>query len=587
MTPRTAPVPGAVAARPAGIARWLPGVAVLRAYRREWLSRDLVAGLVLSALLVPQGMAYAELAGLPPITGLYATVVCLVAYAAVGPSPVLVLGPDSALGAMIAAVVLPLAAGNPDQAVALAGTLALLVGLVCVAAGVLRLGFVADLLSRPIRVGYLAGLALTIVVGQLPKLLGFSIDADGLLRELAATWQSRGQTNPYALAIGLVDLALILGLKRRRSRIPGVLAAVLVSILAVNVFDLTARGVQVVGGLPQGFPAPGLPAVDLATLPLLLAAAVGISLVAIGDTIATSTGFAARRGQEVDSNQELAGIGAANLLCGLFQGFPVSTSGSRTAGAEQSGAMTQLAGLVAAGSVLAMLLFVPNLVQNLPQPALAALVIAAGLSLFDVAELRRLLAMRRTEFALAVACALGVALAGVLAGIVIAVGLAILQFFARAWRPYSAELGRPAGVAGFHDLTRYPDAARIPGLLILRWDAPLFFANAGMFRDTVRQRLAESAPAPRWVLLAAEPITDVDTTAADVLVDLDEELNARDVHLAFAGLKDPVKDKLVRYGLLDTIDHRHFFPTLDVAVEAFEAFGRPDGTAAEPIGSGP
>jgi len=560
----------------AGVARWAPGVGVLRAYRREWLPQDLTAGVVLSALLVPQGMAYAELAGLPPITGLYATVVCLVAYAVFGPSPYLVLGPDSALGAMIAAVVLPLAAGDGSQAVALAGALALLVGLICTSAGVLKLGFVADLLSRPIRVGYLAGLAVTIFVGQLPKLLGFSVDAEGLLRELAATWQGLDQTNLYALAIGLVDLALILGLKRRRSRIPGVLAAVVVSILAVTVFDLTARGVQVVGTLPQGFPAPSFPAVGLSDLPFLLAASVGISLVAIGDTIANSAGFAARRGYQVDSNQELVGIGSANLLAGVFQGFPVSTSASRTAVAEQSGAKTQVTGLVAAAVVLSMMLFFPALVRNLPQPALAALVISASFTMFDLTELRRLFAMRRSEFALAVACALGVALVGVLGGIIIAVSLAIGQFFARAWRPYSAVLGQPAGVPGFHDLARYPDAAQIPGLLILRWDAPLFFANAGLFRDTVLQRLAAATSAPRLVLLAAEPITDVDTTAAKVLTDLDEDLNATGVHLAFAELKDPVKDKLVRYGLLETIDRRHFYPTLEVAVEAFarEAEGR-------------
>jgi high affinity sulfate transporter 1 len=549
---------------------WVPGLKVLRAYDRAWLPRDLVAGLVLSVLLVPQGMAYAELAGLPPINGLYTTVVCLVAYAAVGPSPLLVLGPDSALGAMIAAVILPLAASSSEQAVALAGVLAVLVGLLCVFAGVLRLGFVADLLSRPIRVGYLAGLAVTIIVGQLPKLLGFSIDADGLLRELSATWHQRDQTNPYALAIGLVDLAIILGLKYRHSRIPGVLAAVVVSILAVNVFNLTTRGVDVIGALPQGFPAPSVPLVDPSALPLLLAASIGISLVAIGDTVATSTSFAARRGYEVDSNQELAGIGWANLLAAVFQGFPVSTSGSRTAVAEQSGAKTQLTGLVAAGSVLAMLLFVPGLVQNLPQPALAALVISAGISLFDLGELRRLFVMRRAEFALAVGSALGVALVGVLAGIVIAIGMAIALFFERAWRPYSAVLGRPAGVDGFHDLSRYPDAAQVPGLLILRWDAPLFFANATLFRDMVRRRLAETSPAARWVLLAAEPITDVDTTAADMLTDLDLELNAKGVHLAFAGLKDPVKETVVRYGLLETIDRRRFFPTLEVAVEAFD-----------------
>ena len=576
-TPRDAPS-GQV-----GIAKWLPGVAVLQAYRREWLPKDLTAGLVLSALLVPQGMAYAELAGLPPINGLYTTVVCLLAYAAFGPSPFLVLGPDSALGAMIAAVVLPLAAGNREQAIPLAGALALLVGLVCASAGALKLGFVADLLSRPIRVGYLAGLAVTIVVGQLPKLLGFSVDADGLVQELVATWQRLDQTNFYALAIGLVDLALILGLKRRQSKIPGVLAAVVVSIVAVNVFDLTARGVQVVGTLPQGFPAPSFPAVELSAIPLLLAASVGISLVAIGDTIATSIGFAARRGYQVESNQELIGIGSANLLAGLFQGFPVSTSGSRTAVAEQSGARTQLTGLAAAGCVLAMLLFVPGLMRNLPQPALAALVIAAAISLLDLAELRRLFAMRKSEFALAVACLLGVALVGVLPGIVIAVGLAILQFFERAWRPYSAVLGRPPGVVGFHDVTRYPDAAQIPGLLILRWDAPLFFANASLFRDMVRQRLADTAPAPHAVILAAEPITDVDTTAAEVLADLDEQLNAHHVNLVFAGLKDPVKDKMVRYGLLDTIDRRHFFPTLEVAVESMDGAAG----AGESGGKGP
>jgi high affinity sulfate transporter 1 len=553
-----------------GIAHWVPGLGVLRTYKRGWLPQDALAGLVLSALLVPQGMAYAELAGVPAIYGLYTTVVCLVAYAAFGPSPFLVLGPDSALGAMIAAVILPLAAGSQDQAVAYASTLALMVGLLCTAAGVLKLGFVADLLSRPIRVGYLAGLAVTIVVGQLPKLFGFSLDADGLLAEVAAFWQNLGQTNVFALALGLIDLGLILGLKRMHSRIPGVLAAVVVSILAVVLFDLTAKGVQVIGSLPQGFPAPSVPRVEPSTLPILMASAMGISLVAIGDTIATSTGFAARRGYEVHANQELAGIGSANLLAGLFQGFPVSTSGSRTAVAEQSGAKTQLTGLVAAASVLAMLLFLPNLVQNLPQPALAALVISAGISLFDVAELRRLLTMRTSEFWLAVACGLGVALAGVLPGIVIAITIAILQFVVRAWRPYSAVLGKPLGLAGYHDITRNPDAELIPGLLILRWDAPLFFANANLFRDMVRQRLAETTPTPRWVLLAAEPITDVDTTAAQVLADLDEELNADDVHLAFAELKDPVKETMERYGLLETIDRRRFFPTIDVAVAAFD-----------------
>jgi MFS superfamily sulfate permease-like transporter len=405
----------------------------------------------------------------------------------------------------------------------------------------------------------------------LPKLFGFSVDAEGLLQELAATWQNLPQTNPYALAIGLIDLVLIIGLKRGGSKIPGVLVAVLFSILMVNVFNLTERGVAVIGALPQGFPAPSFPAASLSAVPTLAAASIGISLVAIGDTISTSAGFAARRGYEVNSNRELAGIGSANVLLAFFQGFPVSTSSSRTAVAEQSGARTQLTGVVAAASVLVMLLFLPGLMRNLPQPALAALVIAAGTSLVDLAELRQLLVMRKTEFALAVACGLGVALVGVLGGIVIAVSLAILQFFERSWRPYSTVLGRPEGVAGFHDIIRYPDAEQIPGVLILRWDAPLFFANASLFRDMVRERLAEAEPRPRWILLAAEPITDVDTTAAELLADLDIELNDQHVHLAFAGLKDPVKDTMISYGLLDTIDARHFFPTLENAVEYIES----------------
>ena len=552
------------------LARWLPGIAVCRSYRREWLARDLVAGLVLSALLVPQGMAYAELAGLPAINGLYTTVICLLAYAAVGPSPFLVLGPDSALGAMIAAVVLPMAMGSSDQAVALAGILALLVGVVCATAGAFKLGFVADLLSRPIRAGYLAGLAVTIVVGQLPKLLGISIDADGLLQEIAAIWRAVPQTNPYALVVGVIDLVIIIGLKRRRSRIPGVLAAVVFSIGAVSIFNLSERGVDVIGVLPSGFPAPSFPTVPLAVLPALLAASLGMSLVAIGDTITTSSAFAARRGYEVDSNRELSAIGSANLVASLFQGFPVSTSSSRTAVAEQSGAKTQLTGVVAAVCVLLMLLFLPGLLRNLPQPALAALVIAAGTSLVDARELRRLFAMRRGEFAVAVACALGVALVGVLDGIVIAICLAVLQFFERSWRPYSTVLGRPAGVAGFHDVTRYPDAEQIPGLLIVRWDAPLFFANTSVFRDMVRQRVADAVPTPRWVLFAAEPITDIDTTAAEMLYGLEEELNVQAVHLVFAGLKDPVKDTMMQYGLVGTIDAQHFFPTLESAVAAFE-----------------
>ncbi|GIK55496.1 MAG: transporter [Chloroflexota bacterium] len=555
--------------RLARLEKWAPGIRVARTYNRAFVGKDVLAGVVLCALLVPQGMAYAELAGLLAITGLYTTIVCLFAYAIFGPSPFLVLGPDSSLGPMIAATVLPMAAGDEAYAVALAGMLALWVGLVGVGAGVARLGFVADLLSAPVRLGYLAGLAVTIFVGQLPKLFGFSIDADTFFQEITYFWQGLDQTNGYALSVGLLCLTVILGLKRLRPKWPGVLVAVLAAIAVTVIFDLAAKGVDVVGVLPQGFPRPTFPRVELADIPILAATAVGISLVTIGDTISTSAGFAARKGYDVDSDQEMVGIGAANLFAGFFSGFPVSTSGSRTAVAEQSGAQTQLTGVVAGTLVLLMLLAAPGLVQNLPQPALAAIVITASISLFDLKALRRLYAMRRSEFALALACALGVILVGVLEGIVIAVVLAIGQFFERSWRPYAAVLGKPAEIDGYHDMTRYPQAAQIPGLLMLRWDAPLFFANANIFRRKVRDLVAQTEPRPVWIVVAAEPVTDVDTTAAEMLVDLDEELNAGSIHLVFAELKDPVKDKMVRYGLLETIDSRHFYPTLDTAVAAF------------------
>jgi MFS superfamily sulfate permease-like transporter len=358
-------------------------------------------------------------------------------------------------------------------------------------------------------------------------------------------------------------------LKRWARRAPGILIAVVAAIGVTVIFNLVAKGVDVVSVLPQGFPRPSFPFVNLSDLPLLAAAALGISLVAIGDTISTSAGFAARHGEEVDSDQELVGIGSANILAGLFHGFPVSTSGSRTAVAEQSGAKSQLTGVVAAAAVLTMLLFLPGLVRYMPQSALAAIVIAASISLFDVAGLRHLWSSRKSEFALSVICILGVVLAGVLEGIVIAVVLSILQFFERSWRPYAAVLGKPEGLEGYHDIARYPDAERIPGLLMIRWDAPLFFANANIFRKLVRDLVASTEPAPYWVLVAAEPVTDVDPTAADMLVDLDLELNAAGIHLILAELKDPVKDKIERYGLYETIDRRHFYPTIEVAVDAF------------------
>ncbi len=558
----------------------VPGVRVLRTYERAWLAKDVVAGLVLTALLVPQGMAYAELAGLPPITGLYTSILCLTAYALAGPSKVLVLGPDSSLGPMIAATILPLvgANGDPARAVMLASMLAILVGAIMVLAGTAKLGFFADLLSKPTQIGYMNGLALTILVGQLPKLFGFSVEADGFIPELRGFVQglTGGETVTAALAVGVGALVLILVLQSAMPKVPAVLVAVVLAILAVNLFDLTASGVSVVGPLPSGFPPFTIPDVSLSDVSLLFVGAFGIAFVALADTISTASAFAARSGDQVRGNQEMIGIGAANLAAGLFQGFPVSTSGSRTAVAEQAGAKTQVAGLVGAVAIVLMLIAVPGLLKDLPQPALAAVVISASLSLADVAGVNRLWKLRKTEAWLAIAAFLAVTLLGVLPGIVIAVGLSILNVFHRTWWPYQAILGDTPSLPGFHDVAGHPHATTTPGLVLFRFDAPLVFANARTFRERVLE-LAEE-PGVRWIVIAAEPITDVDTTAADMLEELDERLNSRGISLVFAEMKDPVHHKITRYELTRTIDPAHFYPTIKAAVDAFTSLhpgGRP------------
>ncbi|HYN66374.1 MAG TPA: sulfate permease [Ornithinibacter sp.] len=569
----TAPATPPQAPPRTGVLReFVPGIALFRSYQRGWLGKDLVAGLVLSALLVPQGMAYAELAGLPPVTGLYTSILCLVGYAIFGPSRILVLGPDSSLGPMIAATIAPLvlAGGDPDKAVALASVLAVLVGVVMTVAGLGHLGFVADLLSKPTQIGYMNGLALTIVVGQLPKLFGFSVDADGLIEEARAfvTGVADQLVNATGATIGVLSLVGILLMQRLMPKVPAVLVVVVLAALAVNLLDLQADGVKTIGVLPQGFPPFTIPTVAWGDLPELFLGAVAIAVVALADTMSTASSFAARRGERVHGDQEMIGIGAANILAGLFQGFPVSTSGSRTAVSEQAGSRSQVTGIVGAVVIGFVLVFATGVMQYVPQPTLGAIVIAAALSLADLPATRRLWHQRRTEFTLSTAAFLGVALLGVLPGILLAITLSILNVFRRVWWPHQAELGRVEGLSGLHDTGTYPHSELLPGLVVYRFDAPLIFANSRMFGDTVRA-MAEERPDLRWVLVAAEPMTDVDTTAADMLAELDSWLNARNVSLAFAEVKDPVRAKIVRYELDRTIDPAHFYPTVDEAVAAY------------------
>ena len=479
----------------------VPGVGVLRTYQKKWLRADLVAGVVLAAILVPQGMAYAELAGLPPVTGLYTTIACLVGYALMGPSRVLVLGPDSSVSPLIFAAIAPLVVvtDDPEKAIALAGMMAMLVGLVLIGLGVGKLGFVADLLSKEVQVGYMNGLAITIIIGQLPKLCGFSTDADGFVEEVREFFQGFDGRNSTALLLGLATLAVLLVLPRFTKVIPAVLVAVVGATVVTAAFDLD---ISTVGALPEGLPRPELPWTTWGDVGAMLVAAIGITLVSLTDTIATSTSFAARRGDEVDPNQEMIGIGTANIAAGFFQGFAVSTSGSRTAVAEQSGAKSQLTGLVGAGIVALLLLFFSTLLQDLPQTALAAVVIAAAISLADIPTLRRYLAMRRTSFWLSLVATGGVVMFGVLQGIVIAVALSIVLFFRRSWWPHGEVLGHDEERGGWHSVRTAPDTTVRPDVLVFRWEAPLFFANAGMFRQQIRhlvrtQRTPMADPAVR------------------------------------------------------------------------------------------
>ncbi|KLK89613.1 transporter [Microvirga vignae] len=551
--------------------RWMPGLSILLRYETAWLGHDIVAGLVLATMLVPVGIAYAVASGLPGICGLYATIVPLLIYAVFGPSRILVLGPDSALAAVILGVVLPLSGGDPQRAVALGGMMALVSGTVLILAGLARLGFVTELLSKPIRYGYMNGIALAVLISQLPKLFGFSVESTGPLRDLWAIGGAilAGRTNWVALAIGLGTLATILLLRGSR-RVPGILVAVVGATVLVGLFDLAERhNVSILGSLPQGLPGFAIPWIGVGDIVPVLIGGCAVAMVSFADTSVLSRAYAARTRTTVDPNQEMAGLGAANLATGFFQGFPISSSSSRTPVAEAAGARTQLTGIVGALAIALLLLVAPDLLRNLPTSALAAVVIASAIGLFEVADLKRIYQIQRWEFWLSVACFVGVAVFGAIPGIGLAIVIAIIEFLWDGWRPYSAVLGRPAGVEGYHDVTRYPEARRIPGLVLFRWDAPLFFANAELFCERVLAAVAESPTPVRCVVVAAAPVTSVDVTAADALTELDDALLAQGIELRFAELKDPVKDKLRRFGLFDRFGETRFFPTIDAAVSRY------------------
>jgi len=549
--------------------RLLPGLDRLRRYERGWLRGDVLAGVTVAAYLVPQVMAYAEIAGLQPVVGLWAITASLLVYAIVGSSRQLSVGPESTTALMTATAVAPLAAGDPGRYAALAAALALLVGAVCLLAWVARLGFLADLFSKPVLVGYMAGVAVIMIVGQLGKVSGVKVEGDGVPGEVASFVGGLSQTNLPTLSLGLAVLVFLLVGSRLFPKAPVLLIAVLLATAAVAVLGLQDDGIQVVGDVPGGLPIPALPQVTAADLAALLLPALGLTMVGYTDNVLTARAFADRNRYEVDANAELLALGTANLAAGVVHGFPVSSSGSRTSVGDSLGSRSQLHSLVALAVVLATLLFLGPLLAGFPTAALGALVIYAALRLVDVAEFRRIARFRRSELVLALATVFGVLAAGILNGVIIAVGLSVLDVLRRVARPHDGVLGYAPGVAGMHDVDDYPTARQVPGLVVYRYDSPLFFANAQDFRRRALASLDLAEGPVEWLLLNAEANVEVDLTSVDALDQVRAELERRGIILALARVKQDLRDDLASSGFLDRVGQERVFMTLPTAVAAY------------------
>ncbi|HEX8981382.1 MAG TPA: sulfate permease [Ktedonobacterales bacterium] len=554
---------------PPWLTRVIPGIGWIRGYQRAWVWSDLLAGVTVAAVIVPIAMAYGQLSGLPAVVGIYASLLPLVMYPLFGSSRLLILGPDTSTAALVVAAVAPLAAGDLPRYAALASTLAILVGLLCILAGVVRLGFVANFLSKPILVGYMNGLAFTVIASQLGKMTGIRIQADTFVGQVSEFLRKLGQSHWPTALIAIGTLAIVLILKCVAPRIPGALVAVMSATVLVAVFDLTRYGVATVGAIPPGLPALRLPTITVVDLGPLFSAAIGIVLLTYSDTILNARTFAARNHYPIDSNQELIGLGVANLSAGITQGYPVSASGTRTAVNEAAGGKSQLAGVIAAVCLVAILLFFTGVLSSFPSASLGALLVAAMVGLIDLRTLGGLYRFSKREFVIALVALVGVLLIGLLEGILLAVGLSLILLIARAVRPHDAVLGDVKGFEGYHDIGDFADAETLPGLLVYRFDGPLFFANASHFRDRVLELVNESETPIVWFLLDAEAITDVDATAMEMLEGLQPELAAMDIVLAVARAKSFLREMLAQGRLLQAIGSERVFPTIRSGVAAY------------------
>ena len=538
-------------------------------YQRGWLRGDLIAGVTVTAYLIPQVMAYAELAGLPAVVGLWASVGALLAYAVLGSSNQLSVGPESTTALMTAAAIGTLASVGSDEYADLAAALCLVVSGLCLLGWLGRLAFLAELLSRPVLVGYMSGVAGIMIVSQLGKLTGIEVAASGMLPELQYVASHLGEVNTPTLTLALVTLVVMLAGSFLAPRAPMALIGMVGAAAAVSLLDLSERGVTVIGTIPFGLPAPSLPHVSFDGVVALIPAALGVAFVGYTDNILTGRAFANRSGERIDPKQELLALGAANLASGVMQGFPVSSSGSRTAIVESAGGRTQLTGLITVATTVLAVLSLRPLLASFPTAALGAVVVYAAVRLIDIAEFRRLAGFRRTEFAIALATAVAVLVVGVLPGVLVAIGLSVLALLGRVARPHDAVQGFVPDLAGMHDVDDYPEATVIPGLIVYRYDSPLFFANTEDFRRRAMASVAKAPEPVQWFVLNAEAIIDIDITAADALEDVRKELSDRGIVFAMAHMKWELRSDLERMGLLRRIGEQHVFPTLPTAVEGF------------------
>ncbi|MEI2729706.1 MAG: sulfate permease [Candidatus Nanopelagicales bacterium] len=549
--------------------RTFPGLSLFTKYRRRWLRGDVLAGITVAAYLVPQVMAYATIAGLPPVTGLWTIIPAFAVYGLLGSSRQLSIGPESTTALMTAATIGPLAGGDPVRYAALAAALALVVGLLCIVCWIARLGFIADLFSRPILVGYMAGIALIMIVGQLDKVTGVPVEGDEFLAELSSFFTNITKFEVPTLIFGVFLLALLLLIQLRWPRVPGPLLVVLLATAMVHFFDLGARGIEVIGPIPEGLPTPQLPGVG--DMYGLLLPAFGVLLVGYTDNVLTARSFATKNAHTIDANQEFLALGTANVGAGLFQGFPISSSASRTALGAAAGSRTQLYSWVALACTIAVLLFAGPVLAEFPKVALGAIVIYAALRLIDIAGFRQLARFRRNELLLAFAALAGVLVFGILYGILVSVALSVAELLWRTARPHDAVEGFVPDLAGMHDVDDYPSAATVPGLLVYRYDSPLFFANADNFRNRAMQAVDENRPV-RWFVLNAEANVEVDITALGALEALRSDLERKGIRFGLARAKTELLADLRAYGFIKKIGDDMVFPTLPTAVEAYRTW---------------